>query len=65
MREEDRSEESVIQNIAPAPPVLMADATPTMFPTPRVPARARVRAFNGDIPSAEASFLSAQINFTG
>ena len=28
---------SMIQNTDPAPPIIKAEATPTMFPTPRVP----------------------------
>ena len=42
-----------IQNTAPAPPAAMADATPAMFPTPSVPASARVTARNGDTPSPD------------
>ena len=41
---------TVIQNTAPMPPNDNAVATPTMFPTPSVPANAISNAFTGDMP---------------
>ena len=35
--------DSTIQNTLPTPPIAIAEATPTMLPTPSVPARARER----------------------
>lgn len=50
-RLKEKSADTHIQNTAPGPPRDMATATPAIFPTPNVPARAVHKAETGEIPS--------------
>ena len=53
--------ETHIQNIAPAPPRYIALDTPTMFPTPSVPARAKHSADALDTPPPLPFFRACEI----
>lgn len=50
---------------APGPPRTTAEATPARFPTPSVPARARVSAFRGETPSGPAFLNRLPKHFFG
>ncbi len=57
--------EAHIQNKDPGPPTVMATPTPRMFPVPREPARAVVRAWKGlTLPRPRASFGLPRAVFT-